>query len=134
LAWLFVAALAACSPASRHARQPPTTPASATPAEPIVQVGLASWYGSFHAGQRTSSGEVFDPDAMTAAHRTWPFGSVVRVTNIATGRSVTVRINDWGPHDDSRIIDLSRRAAHALGFSPDSVMEVKIERLSSPAQ
>jgi rare lipoprotein A len=100
----------------------------------VVQVGLASWYGSFHAGQRTSNGDVFDPDAMTAAHRTWPFGTMVRVTNIASGRSVTVRINDWGPHDDSRIIDLSRRAARALGFSPDSVMEVKIERLSSPAQ
>jgi rare lipoprotein A len=96
-----------------------------------VQVGLASWYGSFHAGQRTASGEPFDPDAMTAAHRTLPLGTVVRVTNIANGRVVTVRINDRGPRDRSRIIDLSRSAAQALGFVADGIMKVKIERLAS---
>ena len=76
----------------------------------------------------TASGEPFDPDAMTAAHRTLPLGTVVRVTNMANGRIVTVRINDRGPHDRSRIIDLSRGAAQALGFVSDGVMKVKIER------
>ena len=95
-----------------------------------MQVGLASWYGSFHAGQRTASGELFDPDAMTAAHRTLPLGTLVRVTNVANGRFVNVRINDRGPRDTSRIIDLSRAAAQALGFTSDGVMKVKLERVS----
>lgn len=106
-------------------------PQQAKPAETFVQVGLASWYGSFHAGQRTASGDLFDPNAMTAAHRTLPLGTVVRVTNIANGRAVTVRINDRGPRDKSRIIDLSRSAAQALGFAADGIMKVKIEQLAS---
>jgi rare lipoprotein A len=105
-------------------------PKEAPPAGPFLQIGLASWYGSFHAGQRTASGEPFDPDAMTAAHRTLPLGALVRVTNVANGRSVTVRINDRGPRDKGRIIDLSRGAAQALGFTVDGVMKVKLERLS----
>ena len=125
---VFGAALAACAPAS-----PPSSPTAPVPeqaklADTFVQVGLASWYGSFHAGQRTASGELFDPDAMTAAHRTLPLGTVVRVTNIANSRTVTVRINDRGPRDRSRIIDLSRSAAQALGFLADGIMKVKIER------
>ena len=124
-------ALAACAPVSPPPRPPAPVPQQAKPAETFVQVGLASWYGSFHAGQRTASGELFDPDAMTAAHRTLPLGTVVRVTNIANGRAVTVRINDRGPRDKSRIIDLSRRAAEALGFVADGVMKVKIEQPAS---
>ena len=128
---LFGATLAACAPASPPLRPTATVPQESKPAETFVQVGLASWYGSFHAGQRTASGEAFDPDAMTAAHRTLPLGTVVRVTNIANGRVVTVRINDRGPRDRSRIIDLSRSAAQALGFVADGIMKVKIERLAS---
>ena len=123
---LFVVALAACAPVSPPAA--PAVPQQAKPADTFVQVGLASWYGSFHAGQRTASGEAFDSDAMTAAHRTLPLGTLVRVTNIANGRTVTVRINDRGPRDRSRIIDLSRSAAQALGFVADGVMKVKIEQ------
>ena len=126
---LFVVVLAACAPAlPPPAPTAPAVPQLAKPADTFVQVGLASWYGSFHAGQRTASGEAFDPDAMTAAHRTLPLGTLVRVTNIANGRTVTVRINDRGPRDRSRIIDLSRSAAQALGFVADGVMKVKIER------
>jgi rare lipoprotein A len=128
---LFGAAFAACAPVSPPPQPPAPVPEQAKPAETFVQVGLASWYGSFHAGLRTASGELFDPDAMTAAHRTLPLGTVVRVTNIANDRAVTVRINDRGPRDRSRIIDLSRSAAQVLGFQTDGIMKVKIERVVS---
>lgn len=128
---LFAAALAACAPTSPRAPPAAPVPQEAKPADAFVQFGLASWYGSFHAGQRTASGEPFDPDRMTAAHRTLPLGTVVRVTNIANGRAVTVRINDRGPRDKTRIIDLSRSAAQALGFVADGIMKVKIERVAS---
>ena len=94
---------------------------------PTEQVGLASWIGSFHAGQRTASGDVYDPDALTASHRTLPLGSFAWVTNVANNRHVKVKINDRGPRDESRIIDLSRAAAQAIGFAPDDVMKVKVE-------
>jgi rare lipoprotein A len=80
-----------------------------------AQRGLASWYGPGFAGRRTASGERFNPQAMTAAHRTLPFGSHVTVTNERTGRSVIVRINDRGPFRRSHIIDLSKGSAAALG-------------------
>jgi rare lipoprotein A len=128
---LSAVALAACAPTSPPPRPAAPVPQEAKPADAFVQVGLASWYGSFHAGQRTASGDPFDPDRMTAAHRTLPLGTVVRVTNIANGRAVTVRINDRGPRDRTRIIDLSRSAAQALGFVADGIMKVKIERVAS---
>ncbi|MBI2769440.1 MAG: septal ring lytic transglycosylase RlpA family protein [Burkholderiales bacterium] len=77
---------------------------------------MASWYGPRFHGRRTASGEVFNMHALTAAHPNLPFGSVVRVTNLDSGRSVDVRINDRGPHVRQRIIDLSRAAAGALGL------------------
>jgi rare lipoprotein A len=77
--------------------------------------GMASWYGREFAGRRTASGERFDPGEYTAAHRTLPFGSRVRVTN-ATGKSVVVRINDRGPFHGGRVIDLSQAAAAELGL------------------
>lgn len=79
----------------------------------LAQSGGASWYGS---GHRTASGEHFDPNGMTAAHRSLPFGTRVRVENRRTGRSVVVRINDRGPFVHGRIIDLSRGSARALGM------------------
>jgi rare lipoprotein A len=98
------------------------------PEAPAEQVGLASWIGSFHVGQRTASGETYDPDTLTASHRTLPLGSFAWVTNLANNRHVKVKINDRGPRDESRIIDLSRAAAQGLGFSsPFDVMKVKVE-------
>jgi len=80
-----------------------------------AQTGIASVYA--YSGGRTASGERMQPGALTAAHRTLPFGTLVRVTNERNGRSVTVRINDRGPFVRGRVIDLSPAAAHALGFS-----------------
>ncbi len=81
------------------------------------QQGLASWYGPGFHGRKTASGERFNAGAMTAAHRTLPFGTRVRVVNRKTGRSVVVRINDRGPYAHGRIIDLSQASAKALGVS-----------------
>lgn len=78
--------------------------------------GLASWYGSAFAGRRTASGEKFDPAGYTAAHRSLPFGSKVRVTAVGSGRSVVVRINDRGPFSHARLIDVSQAAARDLGL------------------
>lgn len=89
-----------------------------------VRAEIASWYGA-ESGPRTASGERFDPAAMTAAHRTLPFGTWVRVTH--DGRSVTVRINDRGPFRRGRSIDLSRGAARAIGL--DGVGAVTLEVL-----
>jgi rare lipoprotein A len=81
-----------------------------------VQRGAASWYGPGFHGRRTASGESFNSNAMTAAHRTLPFGTRVRVVNERTGRSVVVRINDRGPFHSGRIIDLAAAPARALGM------------------
>ena len=94
----------------------PEAAAPAPEAAPEVGRGLASWYGPRFHGRRTASGEKFDMHALTAAHPSLPFGSIVRVENPETGRSVDVRINDRGPHIKQRIIDLSRAAARALGL------------------
>lgn len=90
-------------------------------------VGIASWYGGRYHGRTTASGEVFDKYAPTAAHRTLPFGSWVQVTNLANGRSVTVKINDRGPFIDGRIIDVSRRVAENLGFIHQGVTRVRVQ-------
>jgi len=82
-----------------------------------LQSGAASWYGPGFHGRRTASGETFNQNALTAAHKTLPFGSRVRVVNQQTGRSVVVRINDRGPFVRGRIIDLSKASAQALGIS-----------------
>ncbi len=81
-----------------------------------IGAGVASWYGRAFAGRKTASGERFDPAELTAAHRTLPFGTKVRVTHAGSGRSVVVRINDRGPFHGSRVIDLSQAAAEAIGI------------------
>ena len=81
------------------------------------QIGRASYYGTHEAGRKTASGARLNPGALTAAHRTLPFGTKVRVTNKRNGRTVTVRINDRGPFIRGRVIDLTPAAANALGFS-----------------
>lgn len=99
-----------------------------------VQVGLASWYGSPFDGRTTASGETFDKDALTAAHRTLPFGTLVRVTNRQNGRSVEVVINDRGPYSDRRIIDLSEAAARLIGMLEGGVAQVEIVVLRQTRQ
>lgn len=89
--------------------------------------GSASYYASKFHGRRTASGEAFDNGAMTAAHRTLPFGSLVRVTNPATGASVIVRINDRGPFSRGRLIDVSRAAAEELGMIARGHATVELE-------
>ncbi len=79
--------------------------------------GLASWYGPGFHGRKTASGEAFNAGALTAAHRSLPFGTRVRVVNKKNGRSVVVRINDRGPYAHGRVIDLSRAAARAIGIA-----------------
>jgi rare lipoprotein A (peptidoglycan hydrolase) len=86
----------------------------------------ASWYGAHFRGHRTASGERFDPNRMTAASTTLPLGSVVDVTNLENGRSVTVRINDRGPYVRGRSLDLSHRAARAIGMTKCGVARVKV--------
>jgi rare lipoprotein A len=98
-------------------------------AMPGVEEGLASWYGNEYHGRLTASGEVFDQNAMTAAHREFPFGTIVHVTNLRNHRSVVVRINDRGPFVRGRIIDLSRGAARELNMLRDGVVPVRIEVL-----
>ena len=93
------------------------------------EVGVASWYGAQFHGRLTSNGERFDMRKMTAAHKTLPMPSRLRVTNMENGRSVVVRLNDRGPFADDRIIDLSRAAADALGFRTKGVAEVRVEYL-----
>ena len=107
--------------------------AVANAASPPQQEGLASIYGKHFNGKSTASGERYDSRALTAAHRTLPLGTDIRVTNLENGRSVRVRINDRGPHVGGRIVDLSSSAAAALGFST-GVARVKIEILSHPVR
>ena len=95
-----------------------------------VERGQASWYGSFHHGRRTASGERFNKNAFTAAHRSLPFGTLVRVTCVRTGESVVVRINDRGPFKAGRIIDLSQATARAIGLK--GVGEVSVAELYPP--
>jgi rare lipoprotein A len=100
-------------------RAPPSTAGSSE--------GLASWYGGKQfAGKPTASGEPFDPRALTAAHRTLPFGSCVNVELISTGQSVDVRINDRGPYAPNRLIDLSEEAARQLGLLSEGLGRVRL--------
>lgn len=96
------------------------------------QTGLASWYGIKQDGNKTASGEPFDMDDYTAAHKSLPLGAMVRVTNLRNGKEVTVRINDRGPFDKRRIIDLSCTAAKAIGLIRSGVGRVKVEVVSLP--
>lgn len=100
-----------------------------TSLQPFRQRGMASWYGKRYHGQKTSSGEVYDMYAMTAAHPTLPIPSYARVTNVANGSSVVVRINDRGPFRGTRIIDVSYVAAHKLGFIQAGQAQVEVEAI-----
>jgi len=115
------------SPQTKASDAPEVTPAAKP--KPIA-VGRASWYGPAFTGKKTASGEIFDDDKFTAAHRTLPLGSAVKVTNLSNGKSVKVAINDRGPYAGNRIIDLSRAAARAIGMIDDGVIEVRIDPLT----
>ena len=92
--------------------------------------GMASYYGNELAGNRTASGERFDPGQLTAAHRSLPFGSMVRVTNTSNGDSVVVRINDRGPFSRGRVIDVSQAAAREIGMHRSGTARVKLALLN----
>jgi len=97
--------------------------------EPTKERGMASWYGRKFHGQKTSSGEVYDMFAMTAAHKTFPLPSYAKVTNVKTGQSVIVRVNDRGPFHSNRIIDLSYAAAARIGILSVGSGMVEVERI-----
>ncbi len=98
---------------------------------PILADGVASYYGREHQGKKTASGEIFDMNQLTAAHRSLPFGCKVRVTNLSNNRSVVVRINDRGPYVPGRILDLSQAAAERLQMIRDGTVKVKMEVLAA---
>jgi rare lipoprotein A len=100
-----------------------------TSVQPFKQRGLASWYGKRFHGQKTASGETYDMYKMTAAHPTLPIPSYARVTRVASGKSVVVRINDRGPFHAARVIDLSYVAAHKLGYIQAGSAEVTVEAI-----
>ncbi|MGC2107895.1 MAG: septal ring lytic transglycosylase RlpA family protein [Candidatus Korobacteraceae bacterium] len=146
---LLLAACGGHKTARSHPVPPPPTitpsaPAETTTAEqppprahnskPIyVETGLASWYGPPYHHRRGANGEIYDENAMTAAHRTLPLNSMVRVTNLTTGRTAMVRITDRGPFIEDRIVDLSLAAAKAVDVWRPGTAEVKLEVLSAPA-
>ena len=124
--FLAVLLLSACaSSKAPDAPAPASRPTSGGGA--WAEEGLASWYGEPYHGRPTASGERFDQDALTAAHRTLPFGTVARVTNLDNDRSVEVVINDRGPFVAGRIVDLSRAAASAIGALGPGVVPARLE-------
>ncbi len=109
----------------------PTIPANSTPL--ATEIGRASWYGPPYHNRRGSNGEVYNMNAMTAAHRTLPLGSIVRVTNLKTGHTALVRITDRGPFIPGRVLDLSLAAARKLDVYLPGIAEVKVEVMQTPA-
>ena len=104
------------------------------PRRSLVETGIASWYGPGFAGRPTASGEIFDPQAMTAAHPALPLGAEVVVVNLENGREARLRINDRGPFVGERVIDVSKAAAKALGFYLTGLAEVRVELLVQPIE
>lgn len=138
--------LAGCSSAPRYGSQTTpgktTSPGRRTPTRQIPVekspelsyqrswIGLSSWYGEDFHGKKTANGEIFDMYALTAAHKTLPLGTQIRVTNLENNRSVVVRVNDRGPYIEGRILDLSYGAAKALGFENMGTAKVHIQVIS----
>jgi peptidoglycan lytic transglycosylase len=139
LPWLaaFSCAVAALGAVAPRVPAQPASPPDASPAVDAEvgaeQTGIASWYGPWHHGRRTASGETFDMRKQTAAHPSLPLGSRVRVTNLDNGRSTVVRINDRGPVVPGRIIDLSRAAAARLNAIDTGVIPVHLEVVALPS-
>lgn len=114
-------------PSPGKPRPAPQSPAKQKPSSQKVQVGEASWYGRDFHGRRTASGEKYDMHALTAAHPSLPFGSIVRVRHVSNGKTVKVRINDRGPFKKGRIIDLSYAAANKIAMVQEGVAKVEVE-------
>ena len=126
-------------PSSTESRGEASSVAPAEPAVPLgarplaTEVGRASWYGPPYHNRRGSNGEVYNMNAMTAAHRTLPLGSIVRVTNLKTGHTALVRITDRGPFIPGRVLDLSLAAARKIDVYLPGIAEVKVEVMQTPA-
>jgi rare lipoprotein A len=133
---LIVAALA-LGVSVAAAQTAASAPASANEAKPAkaadasAETGKIAWYGNKFAGRRTASGERYNPEAMTVAHKSLPFGTWVLVTNTANGKSVKLRVNDRGPTQADRIADVSYAAARKLGFVRAGLTEARIEIVSA---
>ncbi len=106
-------------------------PAATAIVSGFIQRGTASWYGIPFHGRQTASGETYDMNGMTCAHRTLPFGTVLLVTNMGNGRSATVRVTDRGPYVSGRIIDLSRGAASALDMLATGTAQVELKAVGN---
>lgn len=133
---ILAAASAACAATVRDPESPVPVPPDAVaqeaaPSQVYRETGIASWYGKEFHGRKTASGEVFDMHGFSAAHRTLPLGTVVRVTNLENYKSVTVTINDRGPLVKKWVLDLSYGAARELGFIEQGTARVKIETLKT---
>jgi rare lipoprotein A len=121
------------TPPSASEGSTPTAPQPTPHGKPVSsEIGLASWYGPPYANRKAADGSIYDQNAMTAAHRTLPMGSIVRVTNLANDQSVFVRITDRGPFVGDRIIDLSLAAAKATGVYRAGVTKVRVEAYAPP--
>ena len=118
-------------PSRASGAPPPIERRPAVPGE-YVEEGVASWYGVPFNGRRTSNGEIYDMHEFTAAHRTLPFGAVVRVTNLRNGKQTQVRINDRGPFVADRVIDLSLSAAQAIEMVGTGTSQVRLEVIAGP--
>lgn len=131
--------LIGCSAAERFTSSGPSPAGSGESSNPaptrfsgkvlLTVEGVASYYSYGFNGKKTASGETFDKNALTAAHREFPFGTLLRVTNLSNGKSVDVTVNDRGPFKKGRIIDLSEAAARVIGMIQTGTAEVKIEVL-----
>jgi len=121
----LVIGLGGCAKSKHVAPRLPPTPGGA-------ETGIASWYGDPYHGRAAANGEIYDMEKMTAAHRTLPFGSWVRVTNLTNNKTVDVRITDRGPFIDGRIIDLSRAAARAIDLIGPGIAQVRLEIIPAP--
>ena len=126
-----LALLAGCSTVTPPP-SPVPGPAPSPPAEGYEEVGVASWYGAQHHGKRTASGELFDMNQLTAAHRSLPFGTRLRVTNRDNNQSTEVRINDRGPFVKGRILDVSYAAARQLGALGSGTFPVRLRVVALP--
>ena len=125
-------------PAAPIYRKPPAEPRPAAPTEPegqpvSTEIGLASWYGPPYHNHQAADGSIFDQNALTVAHRELPLGTIVRVTNVATGESVVAKVTDRGPFVQGRTIDLSLAAAKAISVYRVGVAKVKVEAYAQPA-
>lgn len=135
IVWAVLAAcFAGCSAAARFTNTgtPSIDRSSVLPssARALLTVdGIASYYSYGFEGRKTASGDIFDKKALTAAHREFPFGTLLRITNLSNGRSVEVTVNDRGPADKSRIIDLSEAAADEIGMVQGGTAKVRIDVL-----